>query len=414
MKTATVVKTAFRALRTNLGRSILTILGIIIGVMAIVLVIALGQGAQGLILDQVKGVGANTIILRPGREPSNPNDAAETILSDSIKDREIEALKKKENVPDLISISPAVLVAGPVSYQENTFRATTLGWVTSELEEMFQIYPAEGTYFTNDDNLQRSKVAVIGSRVKEKLFGQSDAVGQYIKVKGQNIRVVGVLPKRGQVSAFNVDELVLLPYSTAQKEILGINYYQEIFIRVADGADVDRAASDIKITLRELHNITDPEKDDFFVMTQKDIVDRLSTITQILTVFLTMIASISLVVAGIGIMNIMLVSVTERTREIGLRKALGATNKDVLQQFLFESVILTVSGGAIGTLIATLLSFLASIILQKQFNLAWPFQLPLYAIILGVGVATAVGLVFGLYPARKAAQKDPIEALRYE
>jgi len=414
MKTLIVIKTAFRALRTNLGRSILTILGIIIGVVAIVLVIALGQGAQGLILDQVKGVGANTIILRPGREPTNPSDAADTILSDSIKDREIEALRKKENVPDLASVAPSVVIPGLVSYQENTFRPTTLGWTTDELAEMFQIYPAQGVYFTNEDILQRSKVAVIGSRVKEKLFGQSDAVGQFIKIKGQNIRVVAVLPKRGQVSAFNVDELVLLPYSTAQKDILGINYYQEIFIRTEDGADVDQAAQDIKTTIRELHNITDTSKDDFFVMTQKDIVDRLSTITQILTIFLAMIASISLVVAGIGIMNIMLVSVTERTREIGLRKALGATNKDILQQFLFESVILTVSGGAIGTLIATLLSLLASVVLQKQFNLAWPFQLPLYAIILGVGVATIVGLIFGLYPARKAAQKDPIEALRYE
>jgi ABC-type antimicrobial peptide transport system permease subunit len=279
---------------------------------------------------------------------------------------------------------------------------------------MFQITPAEGTFFTEEDIIQRSKIAVIGSRVREKIFGQSDALGEYIKVQGQNMRVVGVLPKRGQVSAFNIDEIVLLPYSTAQKDILGIDHFFEVFIRVKDGADVDLAASDIRATLRELHNISDPAKDDFFVLTQKDIVDRLSTITQALTIFLAMIASISLVVGGIGIMNIMLVSVTERTREIGLRKALGATNSDIMRQFLIEAVILTISGGAIGTIIGVSLAFIISEVLKTQFNLAWPFQLPLSAIILGVGMAGIVGLIFGIYPARKAADKDPIEALRYE
>lgn len=410
----TVLRTAFHSLRANLARSLLTILGIIIGVMAIVLVVALGQGAQGLILDQVKGVGANTIILRPGRQPTGPESAAETILSDSIKQREIAALENTTNVPDVESVDPAVLVTGPVQYQENTYRPTILGWTSDALQKMFQITTSEGTIFSQEDILQRSKVAIIGSKVREKLFGSSDAVGEFIKIRGQNIRVVGVLPSRGQVSAFNIDDLILLPYSTAQKDILGINYFNEVFIRVKDGADVDLAASDIKATLRDLHNITDPEKDDFFVMTQKDIVDRLSTITQALTIFLAMIASISLVVGGIGIMNIMLVSVTERTREIGLRKALGATNSDILRQFLFEAVILTVSGGTIGTLLGISLAYIASVVLKTQFKLAWPFQLPLSAIILGVGMAAVVGLAFGLYPAKKAANKDPIEALRYE
>lgn len=414
MDTFTITRTAFHSLRTNLARSLLTILGIVIGVMAIVLVVALGQGAQGLILDQVKGVGANTIILRPGRQPTGPDSAAETILSDSIKQREIDALKNPVNVPDVESVDPAVLVTGPVQYQENTYRPMVLGWTADALIQMFQISPSEGTLFSEDDILQRSKVAVIGSKVREKLFGSSDALGEYIKIRGQNIRILGILPPRGQVSAFNIDDLILLPYSTAQKDILGINYFNEIFLRVKDGADVDLAASDIKATLRDLHNITDPEKDDFFVMTQKDIVDRLSTITQALTIFLAMIASISLVVGGIGIMNIMLVSVTERTREIGLRKALGATNSDILKQFLLEAVILTVSGGASGTLLGISLALIASVVLKAQFGLAWPFQLPLSAIILGVGMAGVVGLAFGIYPARKAAQKDPIEALRYE
>ena len=414
MDIITITRTAFHSLRTNLARSLLTILGVVIGVMAIVLVVALGQGAQGLIIDQVKGVGANTIILRPGRQPTSPESAAETILSDSIKQREVDALRNKINVPDVASVDPAVLVTGPVQYQEITYRPTILGWTSNALTEMFQITPSEGTLFSDDDILQRSRVAIIGSKVREKLFGSSDAVGEFIKIRNQSVRILGVLPAKGQVSAFNVDDLVLLPHSTAQKDILGINYFNEIFIRVKDGADVDLAAGDITATLRDLHNITDPEKDDFFVLTQKDIVQRLSTVTSALTIFLAMIASISLVVGGIGIMNIMLVSVTERTREIGLRKALGATNSDILRQFLLEAVILTVSGGASGTLLGIGLAFIASVILNTRFHLAWPFQLPLSAIILGVGMASVVGLAFGLYPAKKAAQKDPIEALRYE
>ncbi|MDO8512070.1 MAG: ABC transporter permease [bacterium] len=414
MDIITITKTAFHSLRTNLARSLLTILGIIIGVMAIVLVVALGQGAQGLILDQVKGFGGNIIMLHPGRQPTNPNQATETVLSNSIKQREIDALRNPINVPDVASVDPSVLVTGAVTYQENSYRPTILGWTSSALTEMFQISPSEGTIFSDDDILQRNKVAVIGATVREKLFGQSDAVGKFIKIRDQNIRVIGVLPNLGQVSVFNVDELVLLPYSTAQKDILGINFFHTVFVSIKDGANVDLAASDIKTTLRDMHNIIDPEKDDFYAMTQKDVVNRLSTITQALTVFLAMIASISLVVGGIGIMNIMLVSVTERTREIGLRKALGATNSDILRQFLLEAVILTVSGGASGTILGISLAFITSVVLKARFGLAWPFQLPLSAIILGVGMAGVVGLVFGIYPARKAARKDPIEALRYE
>ncbi len=414
MDLLTVAKTSIRSLKSNLSRSVLTILGIIIGVMAIVLVVALGQGAQGLILDQVKGVGANTIILRPGRQPSGPTDAAESLFSDSIKEREISALERPENVPGVESVAPAVIVTGPVTYEENSYRPTTIGWSANSMADMFQIYPAEGNYFSDEDISQRSRVVVIGSRVREKLFGKSDAVGKFIKIKGHSLRVVGVLPERGQVSAFNIDEIVLLPYSTAQKDILGINYFQEVFVKAQDSSDVDVVANNIKETLRDLHNITDPEKDDFFVMTQKDIADRLSIITQALTIFLALIASISLLVGGIGIMNIMLVSVTERTREIGLRKALGATNSDIMKQFLLEAVILTVSGGGIGTALGITFAFLASVVLRAQFNLAWPFQIPISAIILGVGMAGIVGLAFGIYPAKKAATKDPIESLRYE
>ncbi len=414
MNLLSTISISARALAAHMGRSLLTILGIIIGVVAIVLVISLGQGAQNLILSQVESIGSNTIVVRPGRQPNGPSGVAESILSDSIKERDIIALKKPANVPGLDTIEPAVLVPGAISYQNSIFRGTVLGWTPEALGSVFNIYPEEGSFFSDEDVRQHAKVIVIGHKVKQELFGDSDALGQFVTVHGQKLQVVGILPTKGQVSAFNVDEIGLIPYSTAQKTILGINYFHELFIRAKNSEDVDTVVKDITATLREIHGITDPAKDDFFVVTQESVIATIRTITQTLTIFLVAIASISLMVAGIGIMNIMLVSVTERTQEIGLRKALGATNKNILLQFLVESLMLTITGGLLGTLIAITIAALVSYIAETYFALSWPFTLPVGAILLGVGVSSAIGLLFGIYPARKAASKNPIEALRFE
>lgn len=414
MNLVSTFQTALRALSANIGRSLLTILGIVIGIVAIVLVVALGQGAQSLILSQIESIGGNTLIIRPGREPQGPTDAAETILSDSIRERDVAALSNKENVPGLASVDPAILVPGSVSYQSEVFRPTTLGWTAEGPGRFFTIYPDQGEMFSDEDVRSHAKVAVLGWRVKDELFGESDALGEFVRVSGQNFRVVGVFAKIGQIGVFNADELMIVPYTTAQKEVLGINHFHEILARAADGADITQTGDDIRATLRELHGITDPKKDDFFVLSQEDIVKRISTITNALTIFLVAIASIALVVGGVGIMNIMLVSVTERTREIGLRKALGATNSDIQRQFLLESVLLTGSGGVIGTLLAFSLAALVTFIVRTKFGLDWPFAFPLLGVLLGVGVATLIGLIFGIYPARRASRLDPIEALRYE
>lgn len=414
MNTFTAFKTATASLRANVGRSALTILGIVIGIVAIVLVVSLGQGAKQLIIGEVESIGANTVVVRPGRQPEGPTDVAESLLGDSIKTRDVEALERKDNVPGILSVAPAILVPGAVTYQENIYRPLVLGWTANALSDIYNIFPEEGSFFTADDIRQRAKVAVLGGKVKDELFGESDALGQFIKVKGHNMRIVGVLPTSGQVSSFNLDEMVLLPYTTAQKTILSIDHFHEVIIRTEMEADPDVVAADIRATLREMHDISGKEKDDFFVLTQQDILERLNTVTQILTIFLVSIASISLVVGGVGIMNIMLVSVTERTREIGLRKAVGATNEDISRQFLLEAIILTLSGGVIGTGLALALNLLITVVLRTQFNFAWPLYLPLGAIALGVGMATTIGLMFGIYPARQAAKKDPIEALRYE
>lgn len=414
MSIRATINTALKALRANIGRSLLTILGIVIGIVAIVLVISLGRGAEQLILSEVQSIGGNTIIIRPGRQPQGPTDVAGTLFADSIKEKDIIALSKPANVPGLKSVAPAVIVPGGVSYHENVYRPTILGWTAQALTDIFNILADQGEFFSDEDIRQRAKVAIIGSKVKTELFGDSDAVGEYVTIKSQKVRVVAVLPKLGQLSVFNADELVVLPYSTAQKDMLSINYYNEIISQAKDGTDVRQVAADIRATLRESHGLTGDTKDDFFIVTQEDIIKSISTITQALSAFLIAIASISLVVGGVGIMNIMLVSVTERTHEIGLRKALGATNQDIQRQFLAEAIFLTGAGGAIGTLFALGLAFIITLVLRTQFQLNWPFELPVSAFVLGIGVSTLIGLVFGIYPARQASRKDPITALRSE
>lgn len=407
-------KTALIGLKTNKSRSILTALGIVIGITSIILMMSIGEGAQRLILGEISGLGAETIIVRPGKEPSGPSDVAELLFSNSLKKRDLDSLLKKNNVPLLVEAVPAMFVPGSISYESETYRATVFGSDVEFFAKTFDVYPDRGTVFDEDDIRQNANVAVIGSKVAEELFGGSDALGQFIKIKDRKFRVVGIFPKKGQVAFFNFDELVVIPYTTAQVYILGVNYYNEIIVKAQSAEDVDRTVNDIKLTLRENHNITDPKDDDFFIQTQQGAVDQIKTIIGALTAFLSSVVAIALVVGGIGVMNIMLVSVTERTREIGLRKAIGATERDILLQFLFEAVILTAVGGIVGILLGAGLSFLASLILTNVVGLNWSFVFPIFAAVLGFSVSAGVGLVFGIYPARQAAAKSPIEALRYE
>jgi putative ABC transport system permease protein len=412
MNTYQAFKTAIMGLRANASRSILTILGIVIGIAAIIVVVAIGDSAQAMILGQIGGLGSKTIIIEPGREPQGPSDFS-AILSDSLKEKDLVALKNKANVPGLKDLTPNVVVPGSVSYQGQTYRGMTIG-SSAFLSRVLNIQPTEGIFFGDEDIRQHATVAVIGSKVREKLFGLSTALGENIKIKDKNFRVIGVLPPKGQVSIINVDDVVVIPYTTAQKDLMGINHYNSIMAEAATEEGLARTANDIKLTLREIHDITDPAKDDFHVMTQADIADRAKMITDILTYLLVSVAAISLIVGGIGIMNIMFVSVTERTREIGLRKALGATDNNILMQFLMEAVLLTAAGGVIGILLGAGISYLAAIVLSQIVSMSWTFTFPVSAALIGIGVSTLVGLVFGLYPAYKAAHKNPIEALRYE
>ena len=405
-------KTAVRGLMSHRSRSVLTILGIVIGITAIMLVMAVSQGAKDLILSQIQGLGSQTIIVRAGREPEGPSDFA-SIFTNSLKDKEVQALKNPAFVRGVLAVAPNVIGSGTAIYGSETKNASLLG-TTTDILQALEIQPRYGAFFSEADVAARSSVAVLGSEVKEEFFGDSDAVGETIKFYDRNFKVVGVFDSIGQIGAFDIDTNIIIPVTTANQYLLGSNHYTVIMVRVESEAVVERAADDIRQTLRELHGITDPDKDDFFVATQADLAERVGTITGVLSALLLSVAAISLIVGGIGIMNIMLVSVTERTREIGLRKAVGATTGDILKQFLFESVLLTSVGGVIGISLGAALSLLVSIVLTSFLEVNWGFAFPVSGALLGFGVSALTGLVFGIYPARQASLKSPIEALRYE
>jgi len=414
MKVAHLFKIAITALVAHRTRTLLTVLGIVIGVSAIMGIVSIGKGAEGVIMGELSGMGTDMLVIRPGKEPKGLSDITDTIFGDSLKNSDVKALLKKTNVPGLKKIAPGVIVSANVSYGKETYRPTILGWDPSFMGDIFNIYPQRGAFFTEEDIRNRESVAVIGSKVAEELFGTSDPIGKKIRIKERKFRIVALLPPRGQVAFFNIDETVIIPPTTAQRYLLGIDYYNEILVMAESPEVVERTVRDIEATLRETHGITDPKDDDFFVVTPSGMIKQVGSILDMLTVFLSSVVAIALVVGGIGVMNIMLVSVTERTREIGLRKALGATTKDILMQFLMEAIILTVFGGLVGIIIGSLFSLAVSVLMTQGFGLSWPFVFPVFASALGLFVSLIVGLIFGIYPARQASMKSPIEALRYE
>jgi putative ABC transport system permease protein len=414
MKLTFTAKTAYDGLRANKTRSFLTILGIVIGIMAVILIMALGEGAQALILSQLGGLGAETIVVRPGRNPSGPSDFANTLFADSLKERDIDALLRKSNVPEIRDLAPVVFVSASVSYGGETYRPTILGWDAEFMTQMMNTAPSEGEIFTDADIRTLAPVAIIGPEVQAELFGLDSPIGKYIRIKDKAFRVVGLLPKKGASTLFNSDKMVVIPYSTAREYLLGIDYYNEVMVRVSAADKVARSVEDIRATLREQHRLSETDKDDFYIETSQGVISQITTILSALTAFLSSVVAISLLVGGIGVMNVMLVSVTERTKEIGLRMAVGATPQDILNQFLIEAMALTGLGGVIGITIASFLGYVASLILSQVLSVDWKYTFPWTGAFLGVGIALIVGIVFGLYPARKASKKNPIEALRYE
>ncbi len=408
------IKTPIQSLLANKVRSFLTILGIIIGVSAVVIIIAVGAGAQSLILGQIEGLGTNMIGVLPGNSGDGAPASAMGIVITTLTYDDMLAIKNKNNVPNVKDVAAYLLSFSSISWGSNTYDTNIRGTTASYLEvEKGEV--EAGRFFTEAEERSTSKIVVLGSSVKDELFGESDPIGKKVKIKKHTFEVIGVMKEMGTVAFQNYDDQVMIPIFTMQKVLEGVNHVSMMRLTVDNEKNLDIAVEDIKATLREQHGIRDNsgDEDDFTVRALAQALDILTTITNSLKFFLAAVAGISLVVGGIGIMNIMLISVNERTREIGLRKAVGASNNRILLQFLFESITLTLIGGIIGIIFGFLISFLVYIV-AVYLGYDWAFHVSLFSIILAVSVSAIIGIIFGIFPARRASLLEPIEALRHE
>ena len=408
------LKTATLGVKHAKMRSFLTMLGIVIGIASVILLMSIGKSAQQLILDQVQGTGSNLIFVVPGATKGSrfaPPPSVQGVIIKTLVQKDIDAMRKE---PTIVKVAPEVRGQGKIVFENNDTTVTFEG-TTADFFSIRNFTFARGYALSNSDNDSLNRVIVLGGEIAHTLFGERDPVGKTVRLRDLTFRVIGVLGKAG-LGPFGVDQdnLALVPISIAQKQMLGIDYFNVILIQASDSYNVDFTKARVISVLRQNHRITDPDKDDFTIRTQEDALSLLGNITSILTVFLTSIAFISLLVGGIGIMNIMLVSVVERTKEIGLRKAVGATNRDIMQQFLGEAMILTFLGGVGGIILGSLLTVAVYFVLINVLPTGWVFSIPLSAIMLAAGVSVFTGIVFGIYPARQASLKSPIEALRYE
>ena len=398
------VDISYRAIKSNKVRSFLTTLGIIIGVAAVISLVSITGGAKKMIEGQLASLGANSLVVNSGKRTKS----GKTLFAGNLKPltgADVEAIGNLDVTKYVSAISNTT--ANVVSGNRNVFTAV----IGTGKDFIFinDWFPDRGTFFNEIDVREAALVCVLGKTVKENLFGSQDPMGKSVRIGKYTYRVIGVMSPIGPTpSGKDQDDIVLLPYTSVQKRLVGTRSLERITIFVDPSYDLVYAQREIEKTLRRQHGIKDETEDDFHVKTQQTQIKTIKNISRILAVLLGSIASISLVVGGIGIMNIMLVSVGERTREIGIRLAVGAREKNILIQFLIESVLLSLVGGAIGTAVGILISKVASTLT------GWPTQISLLSIFVAFIFSALVGIIFGIYPAKKAAKLNPIDALRYE
>ena len=398
----TIIKVALKSLYANKLRTFLAMLGIIIGVGSVISMLALGAGAQKQVMERIASMGTNLLIVHPAQR------GLRGVMSDTSHRLKLEDAKAiLEKVQDVFQVAPVVRGSSQVKYYNKNIQTSVIG--SSMTYFPIRNYKIEkGRSFVEDEVDRMARVAVIGPTTAENLFGEKSPVGEKVKIKGINFSIVGVTKAKGSQGWRNPDDQVTVPYTTAMKQLFGLDYIQEIDIQAEDNAVLGNIQKESTVILRRQHGLVEAMPDDFHFHNQAEIVETASEVTRTFTFLLGGIACISLIVGGIGIMNIMLVTVTERTREIGVRKAIGAKNRDILLQFLIEAIILSCLGGIIGVTIG----ISAAQMIEKWTQFVTVAKLS--SILLALSFSAAVGIFFGYYPARRAAQLDPIESLRYE
>lgn len=417
------IKLVLKTLIARKGRSFLTILGIIIGVAGVIIIIALGAGAQSLILSQVTKLGSNLLSVQPGKSnEKGPPAQIYGIVITTLINEDADALRDNNQIPHAIAVNSLVRGLVSVTWQNKTIDTNVLG-SDYNYPEVVSFEMQSGQFFDKQQDQGGSNVVVLGSSVSDQLFGDNgiNPVGQVIKVRnteqekagGVPLRVIGVVEPRGSAFFQDQDDQIFVPLSIGQKQILGIHYLQSINIKVDDAKNIDQTIENVKSVLDRRHRIRRDVDQDYTVRNAAAAIEILSTITDALRLFLAAMAVISLVVGGIGILNIMLATVAERTREIGLRKAVGASNRAIMNQFLLEAGTLTFFGGILGILIGIIISYLITL-LMRYLGYDWAFVISISSVFLAVGVSILTGVIFGLYPALKASKLNPIDALRYE
>ncbi len=406
MQITEIIIEAVNTLKVNKMRTILAVLGIVIGIGSVIALVSLGQASQKSITNQIQSLGSNLLTITPTNAQSGNVRSGGAVTTLTYEDA--KAILNTQSINTVSKVSPEILKRSQVITGKNNTNTQVYG-VTPVYSEIKKIEVSIGVFITQQDVDSMNKVAVLGPQVVTDLFGENaPVIGQTVRIDGQTLRVIGVTKEKGGSGFNNQDDVVYVPLSVAEKILYGQNYLSSISVE-AKSSDVMVTAQDqIGYFLLSRHKIKDPTKADFRIINQGDILNTASSITGIFTSLLSGIAAISLLVGGIGIMNIMLVTVTERTREVGLRKALGAKKKTIITQFLTEAIILTVLGGFLGMILGILISF----VLSKVMNL--PFTISVSSVALAIGVSGIIGIIFGWYPAKKASDLQPIEALRYE
>lgn len=407
-----ILRLSWHNLLASKGRTFLTILGIIIGIASVVIVMSVGNSAQALILDQVRNSGSNLVGILPGASKEDgPPAQAFGIVTTTLINEDLTALKKKSNAPHLSFVAGYTQGSAITKYQDQSYQTTVIG-VTSDMVRVENAVAEKGQFFSVQEDAGQNRVAVLGSKRAQELFGTTDPIGKTIRIKDINFLIIGVMKERGSAGFSSPDSTIFVPLLTAQS-LFGKKYLSYIRGKVDEEKNIPETKSDMTALLRDRHNIDFGTEDDFSVRSADTALGILTNVTNIIKYFLVSVAAVSLIVGGIGIMNIMFISLQRRIREIGLRKAIGAMNRDITTQVIAESIFISLVGSFFGIILGVVVTFVVAKIIQ-YLGYTWTFLITPYSLFLAVAISILIGILAGLYPARFGARISPTEALRYE